>query len=113
MKRPMKTQLLLLMAVCCCAVYADAQELPLLGKLPDLGREWVLQKQGSSPQKQETKKRGAWSYAWATFTNPKTGDNMSFAAQKYADIHQTVKDDAVHQSATDMFPNGVPRFMLD
>lgn len=109
----MKTRKLLLLVVCYCAVHADAQELPLLGKLPQLGREWVLQKQGSFPQKQDTNKKVDYEGAWATFTNSKSGDIMSFAADRYPNTKRAVGSSAQRQSACDMFPGGLPRFMLD
>ena len=109
----MKYRVIFLLSVCCYALHADAQELPLLGKLPQLGREWVLQKQGCSPQKQETKKKGAYEWSWATFTNSKTDDIMSFAADRSPNTKSAVGDAAVRQASIDMFPGGLPRFMLN
>ena len=111
--RAMKYRAIFLLLVCCYAVHAYAQELPLLGKLPQLGREWVLQKQGWFPQKQETNKKGAYEGSWATFTNSKTGDIMSFAADRSPNIKSAVGNSAVRQASIDMFPGGLPRFMLN
>lgn len=102
-----------LLVACCHALGAEALDLPLLGRLPELGREWVLQKQGWSPEKQETRKKGAYDHAWATFTNSKTGDVISFAAERYAMMDQKVGSEAMHQATISMFPGGPPRFMLD
>lgn len=98
----MKTRILLLLVVCCHTVHADGSELPLLGKLPDLGRDWVL-------QKQVTKKEKTYEYSWATFTNSKTGDIMSFAADRFPNIKRAVGSAPVRQGASEMFP----RFMLN
>ncbi len=83
-----------------------AQELSLLGRLPQLGRDWSL-------QKQDAKKKGAYEYSWATFTNSKTGDRISFAADKYTNASRTVGSSPTHQAAIDMFPGGLPMFMDD
>ena len=66
----MKHRAIFLLVVCSCAIHVDAQELSLLGRLPQLGWDWLL-------QKQEAKKKGAYEYSWATFTNSKTGDRKS------------------------------------
>ena len=109
----MKYRSVFLLLASCCALHADALELPLLGKLPDLGQEWVLQKQGTHPQKQKTKKKARYEAAWATFTNPKTGDIMSFAADRYPNTNRAVGSSPQRQSACGMFPGGLPRFMLN
>ena len=107
----MKYRIIFLLSVCCHALHADAQELPLLGKLPQLGPDWVLQKQGWLPEKQEAGKKPYREDAWATFTNSKTGDIMSFAAERYANItSRALVGGAVEQSASEMFPDGLPRF---
>ncbi len=108
----LKCRAIFLLVVCCCAVHADAQELPLLGQLPQLGPDWVLQKQGWFPEKQEAGKKPFYEGAWATFTNSKTGDIMSFAADRYANgTSRTLKGGGTEQSASEMFPGGLPRFM--
>ena len=90
----------------CFAIHADAQELSLLGHLPRLGRDWLLQEQG-------TKKERAYEYSWASFTNSKTGALISFAADKYTNASRSVESSPVRQAAIDMFPGGLPRFMPD
>ena len=102
----MKRRAILLFIVCCQAIHVDAQELSLLGQLPELRRDWTLRNQA-------TKKEGAYEYFWATFTNSKTGDLISFAADKYTNANRAVGSDPVRQAATDMFPGGLPRFMHD
>ena len=109
----MRYRSIFLLVVCCYSPHADAQELPLLGKLPQLGREWVLQKQGWFPEKQEAGKKADYEGAWATFTNSKTGDIMSFAADRYPNTKRAVGNSPVRQAATDMFPGGLPTFMLN
>ena len=104
--RAMKRRAILLFIVCCQAIHVDAQELSLLGQLPELRRDWTLRNQA-------TKKEGAYEYSWATFTNSKTGDLISFAADKYTNANRAVGSDPVRQAATDMFPGGLPRFMHD
>jgi hypothetical protein len=102
----MKTRIIFLLVACCIAIQIEAQELSLVGHLPQLGRDWLL-------QKQETKKAGVYEYSWATFTNSKTGDIIAFAADKYTKANRTVGSDPVRQAAIDMFPGGLPRFMSD
>jgi hypothetical protein len=105
--------LLLLLPATVSTLHADAPELPLLGKLPQLGREWVLQNQGWFPQKQEAVKKVDYEGAWATFTNSKTGDIMSFAADRYPNTNRPVGKDSVScMAACEMFPGGLPKFMV-
>ena len=112
--RSMKHRIIFLLSVCCYALHADAQELPLLGQLPQLGPDWVLQKQGWFPEKPEAGKKVSYEGAWATFTNSKTGDIMSFAADRYANgTSRTLKGGGTEQSASEMFPDGLPRFRHD
>ena len=99
-----------LLLLCCFTNHLSAQEILLLGKLPQLGPEWVLQNQGALPQGRKPEK-GTYEGSWATFTNTKNGDIMSFAADKYTGIERKVGDSAVRQSTCDMFPGGLPRFM--
>lgn len=81
---------------------ASSQELPLLGGLPQPGREWTLRERGTDHDR-------SYEYAWATFTNAKTGDILSFVADRYPNVVRKVGADAVRQAATDMFPGGYPR----
>jgi hypothetical protein len=104
--RVTKLRATFLLLVCCYSIRVDAQELSLLGGLPQLGRDWLL-------QKQDTKSEGSYEYSWATFTNSKTGDLISFAAEKYGNANRAVGSDPVRQAATEMFPGGLPRFMQD
>jgi len=83
-----------------------AQELPLLGRLPELGRDWLL-------LKQETKKEGAYEHSWASFTNSKTGDLISFAADKWRNTNRAVGSDPVREATLSMFAGGLPRWMHD
>jgi hypothetical protein len=83
-----------------------AQELPLLGRLPKLGRDWSL-------QQQDAKQKGAFEYAWATFTNSKTGDRISFAADKYNGANRSAGSDPTRSTAISMFPGGLPRDMVE
>jgi len=101
----MKHRAILILIVCCAAIaHVNGQELSLLGQLPQLGRDWSL-------RQRETKREGAYEYSWAIFTNSKTGDLISFAADKYTNADRKVRYDPVRQAATDMFPGGLPRFM--
>jgi hypothetical protein len=77
----------------------------LLGELPQLGRDWLL-------RQQEATNRGGYEYSWATFTNSKTGDILSFAADRYTNgVVRTVRSAPSRQAAIDMFPAGLPLFM--
>lgn len=96
----------------CSTPHVNAQEIPLLGKLPHLGPAWVLQNHGTIPEGLNPKEKGSYEGSWATFTNTNNGDVMSFAADRYRSIDRKVGDSAVRQSACDMFPTGLPRFML-
>ena len=101
MKQPLPAFLLLI--ACCAAVpHASSQELPLFGQIPQPGREWTLREKGA-PQK------GIYQYSWATFTNSKTGDILSFVADQWTNVVRKVGDSPVQQAATDMFPGGYPR----
>ncbi len=101
----MKHRGILILIVCCAAIaHVNGQELSLLGQLPQLGRDWSL-------RQRETKREGTYEYSWAIFTNSKTGDLISFAADKYTNADRNVRYDPVRQAATDMFPGGLPRFM--
>lgn len=102
----MKYRALFPLVAICFAIHADAQELSLLGRLPQLGRGWSL-------QKQDAKKEGIYEYSWATFTNSKTGDLISFAADKWRNTNRAVGSDPTRSAAIDMFPGGLPRFMHD
>lgn len=108
----MKFRVIFFLLACGHAHHLNAQEFSLLGKLPELGREWVLQNHGSLPEKAAPVEKGAYESSWATFTNAKTGDIISFAADRYTNIDRRVTDGSVHQSACDMFPGGLPRFMF-
>lgn len=102
----MKHRAIFLLAVFCFAIHADAQELPLLGRLPQLGRDWSL-------QKQDAKKEWNYEYSWATFTNSKTGDLISFAADRYPNKNRAVGSDPTREAAIGMFPGGLPWFTRD
>jgi hypothetical protein len=79
---------------------ANGQEIPLIGKLRPLGRDWSLRQQA-------TKLKGDYEYSWATFTNSKTGDILSFAADRYTNgIVRKVTSEPVRQAATDKFCQG-------
>ena len=66
---------LVLMECCVAVLRADSQDFPLLGQLPQLGRDWSLRQQGAE-------KKDRFENSWVTFTNSKSGDIMSFAATK-------------------------------
>ncbi len=104
----MKNQLAaFLFLIACSAAVSRAQELPLFGRLPQPGRDWTLREQGAD-------KDPGWrhEYAWATFTNVKTGDILSFVADSYDNVVRKVGDAPVRQASSDMFPGGYPiRFM--
>lgn len=102
----MRHRAIFLLAVFCFAIHADAQELSLLGRLPQLGRDWSL-------QKQDAKKEDFYEYSWATFTNSKTGDLISFAADRYPNKNRALGSSPVGSAAIEMFPGGLPRFMHD
>ena len=104
LSRTMKHRAILLLAVCAWVARVDAQELSLLGRLPQFGRDWSL-------HRQEEKKKGTYEYSWATFTNSKTGDLISFAADKNMNAKRMVESSPVRQAAIDMFPGGLPMFM--
>ena len=102
----MKHRAIFLLVFCSCTIRGEAQELSLLGQLPQLGRDWSL-------QKQEAKKKGTYEYSWATFTNSKTGDRISFAADKNGNPSRSIGSSPTRQAAIDMFPGGLPIFMDD
>src|SRR5436190_19043374 len=81
--------------------HVNSQDLPLLGRVPKLGGDWSL-------RQQEATNKAYQSYSWATFTNSKTGDILSFAAHKIPNSARTVQGDPVRQAAADMRPDGVP-----
>jgi hypothetical protein len=107
----MKLSPIFFLLLCCLPHHVNAQEVPLLGKLPQLGPGWALQNKGTLPEGKNPKEKGSYEGSWATFTNTKNGDLISFAADRYTGIDRNVWDFAVRQSACDMFPIGLPRFM--
>ena len=109
----MKHRTIFLLVICCFALHVGAQELPLLGRLPELGRDWVLLKQEAKILKQETKQRGDYEYSWASFTNSKTGDLFSFAADRWRNTNRAVGSDPTRESTLDMFAGGLPKWMRD
>ena len=84
---------------------AFSQELALFGKVPDLGKDWVLSKQGSSDEHQ------LYACSWIIFTNSKTGDLLSFVADRYHGANRTVTSSPVRQAAIETIPGGYPRQM--
>src|SRR5437868_12621898 len=85
---------------CFALAQADGQEIPLIGRLRPLGREWSL-------RQQETKLKGDYEYSWSTFTNSETGDILSFAADRYTNgVVRKVTSSPVRQAATDKFCQG-------
>lgn len=93
----MKSRVILFLLACGHAHLGNAQEFPLLGKLPELSQEWVLQSNGSFPEKEAATKKGAYGWSWVTFTNTKTGDIISFAADRFKNIKRSVADPPVLQ----------------
>ncbi len=92
------------LVIVCSAAVSHAQELPLFGRLPQPGRDWTLRDQGADKDP-----RSGYEYAWAMFTNPKSGDILSFVADRYDNVVvRTVGDAAVRQASSDMFPGGYP-----
>lgn len=102
----MKYRTIFLLVICCFALHVGAQELPLLGRLPELGRDWLL-------LKQETKKEGTYEYSWASFTNSKNGDLFSFVADKWRNTNRTVGSSPTRESTLSMSAGGLPRWMHD
>ena len=102
----MKHRTIFLLVICCFALHVGAQELPLLGRLPDLGRDWLL-------LKQEAKQQGAYEYSWASFTNSKTGDLFSFAADRWRNTNRAVGSAPVREATLGMFAGGLPMWMHD
>lgn len=90
----------LLFVFCFALAQANGQEIPLIEKLRPLGRDWSL-------RQQETKLKGDYEYSWSTFTNSKTGDILSFAADRYTNgVERKVTSSPVRQAATDKFCQG-------
>ena len=84
---------------------ACGEELAMFGNLPDPGKEWSVLKKGSRAD------GSFYSFSWVVFTNSKTGDMLSFVADRYAGAVRTVTSNPVQQAAVDMFPGGYPHLI--
>jgi len=97
--------LFVLFASVAAAHQARGEELAMFGNLPDPGKEWSVLKKGARTD------RSFYSFSWVVFTNSRTGDILSFVADRYAGAVRTVSSDPVRQAAVDMFPGGYPHLI--
>jgi len=97
--------LLAVIASVAAAHQACGEELAMFGNLPDPGKEWSVLKKGARAD------GSFYSFSWVVFTNAKTGDILSFVADRYAGSTRTVDSSPVRQAAVDMFPGGYPHLI--
>jgi hypothetical protein len=82
--------------------HVNAQNLPPLGELPEVGKQWQLRTQGN-----------AFAFHWVVLTNAETSDILSFASYKLQ-LKPGQKQDLIYLSDTahEIFPGGDPVWPL-
>jgi hypothetical protein len=98
MKNPLAILFMLIAAVA-AAHSARGEELVMFGSLPDPGKEWSVLKKGSRADD------SFYSFSWVVFTNSRTGDMLSFVADRleytyvYEDESQAARAARPHRLA--------------
>ena len=96
---------LLFVAIGCLCLLPEvnAQNLPLFGELPNLGKQWKLRDHGDASP-----------FHWVVLTNAETSDLLSFASYKLR-LKSGVKQDLIYLSDTahEIFPGGHPVWPAD